>query len=133
MLIWRKNQRKVRYRTFQLRYSQSVAVVCDVCSSDREAEPGGGVRVLEGETDLLHDPALISLRSEGFFHCSWCEKDYCRTHAAGLRTPVNNIEYFPPNFEGLVLGCIDASKQASKYVQSLPEKKRDPGIRAQLK
>ena len=25
-----------------------------------------------------------------------------------LRTPVNNIEYFPPNFEGLVLGCIDA-------------------------
>ena len=27
---------------------------------------------------------------------------------AELRTPVNNIEYFPPNFEGLVLGCIDA-------------------------
>ena len=25
-----------------------------------------------------------------------------------LRTPVNNIEYFPPNFEELVLGCIDA-------------------------
>ena len=25
-----------------------------------------------------------------------------------LRTPVNNIEYFSPNFEGLVLGCIDA-------------------------
>ena len=31
---------------------------------------------------------------------------------ATLRTPVNNIEYFdyfPPNFEGLVLGCIDAN------------------------
>ena len=28
--------------------------------------------------------------------------------AVPLRTPVNNIEYFPPNFEGLVLGCIDA-------------------------
>ena len=27
---------------------------------------------------------------------------------SSLRTPVNNIEYFPPNFEGLVLGCIDA-------------------------
>ena len=27
---------------------------------------------------------------------------------APLRTPVNNIEYFPPNFEALVLGCIDA-------------------------
>ena len=27
---------------------------------------------------------------------------------ARLRTPVNNSEYFPPNFEGLVLGCIDA-------------------------
>ena len=26
----------------------------------------------------------------------------------GLRTRLNNIEYFPPNFEGLVLGCIDA-------------------------
>ena len=25
-----------------------------------------------------------------------------------LRTPMNNIEYFPPNFEGLVLGGIDA-------------------------
>ena len=28
--------------------------------------------------------------------------------AALLRTRLNNIEYFPPNFEGLVLGCIDA-------------------------
>ena len=28
--------------------------------------------------------------------------------AVKIRTPVNNIEYFPPNFEGLVLGCIDA-------------------------
>ena len=28
--------------------------------------------------------------------------------APRLRTPVNNIECFPPNFEGLVLGCIDA-------------------------
>ena len=28
--------------------------------------------------------------------------------AATLRTRLNNIEYFPPNFEGLVLGCIDA-------------------------
>ena len=25
-----------------------------------------------------------------------------------VRAPVNNTEYFPPNFEGLVLGCIDA-------------------------
>ena len=25
-----------------------------------------------------------------------------------VRTRLNNIEYFPPNFEGLVLGCIDA-------------------------
>ena len=28
--------------------------------------------------------------------------------AAALRTPVNKIEYFPPNEPGLVLGCIDA-------------------------
>ena len=26
----------------------------------------------------------------------------------GLRTRMNNIEYFSPNFDGLVLGCIDA-------------------------
>ena len=26
----------------------------------------------------------------------------------GGRTRLNNIEYFPPHFEGLVLGCIDA-------------------------
>ena len=32
---------------------------------------------------------------------------------------MNNIEYSPPNFEGLVLGCIDASKQASKVERSL--------------
>ena len=35
----------------------------------------------------------------------------CHTNcgqASQVRTPVNNIEYFPPNFEGLVLGCIDA-------------------------
>ena len=32
----------------------------------------------------------------------------CRALRVGLRTPVNNIEYFLPNFEGLVLGCIDA-------------------------
>ena len=31
-----------------------------------------------------------------------------RWDQAPVRTPVNNIEYFPPNFEGLVLGCIDA-------------------------
>ena len=31
-----------------------------------------------------------------------------RAGVSHLRTPVNNIEYFPPNFEGLVLGCIDA-------------------------
>ena len=31
-----------------------------------------------------------------------------RDHAVAVRTLVNNIEYFSPNFEGLVLGCIDA-------------------------
>ena len=30
---------------------------------------------------------------------------------------------FPPNLEGLVLGCIDASKQASKVVQSFSKKR----------
>ena len=39
-----------------------------------------------------------------------------------LRTRLNNIEYFPPNFEGLVLGCIDADF-ASKY--SLENSRRD--------
>ena len=29
-------------------------------------------------------------------------------YTSPLRTRLNNIEYFPPNFEALVLGCIDA-------------------------
>ena len=32
----------------------------------------------------------------------------CAKACLEVRTPVNNIEYFPPNFERLVLGCIDA-------------------------
>ena len=37
------------------------------------------------------------------------------------------------NFLGLVLGCIETSKQSSRYVRSFSEKKGNPGIRAQLK
>ena len=33
---------------------------------------------------------------------------FAQRRRSNLRTQVNNIEYFPPNFEGLVLGCIDA-------------------------
>ena len=36
---------------------------------------------------------------------SQASKAYLRSP---LRTRLNNIEYFSPNFEGLVLGCIDA-------------------------
>ena len=36
------------------------------------------------------------------------EIDSAALAQVGLGTPVNNIEYFTPNFEGLVLGCIDA-------------------------
>ena len=36
------------------------------------------------------------------------DKSLARLNRTHLRTPVNNVEYFPPNFEGLVLGCIDA-------------------------
>ena len=36
------------------------------------------------------------------------EEPVAEEPVAAVRTPVNNIEYFPPNFEGLVLGCIDA-------------------------
>ena len=37
------------------------------------------------------------------------EKLACRgKETSRLRTRLSNIEYFPPNFEGLVLGCIDA-------------------------
>ena len=38
------------------------------------------------------------------------------------------------NFTGLVLGCIEASKQTNTYVRSFSfEKKPNPSIRAQLK
>ena len=41
-----------------------------------------------------------------------------------LRRRINNELNFPPNFERLVLGCIDASKQASKVVQSFSMKRK---------
>ena len=50
-----------------------------------------------------------------------------------VERPGGSVRGERANFTRRVLGCIEASKQASKYVQSLPEKKRDPGIRAQLK
>ena len=89
-------------------------MVCDVCSSDRKAEPDGSVRVKESEIDLLNGPALISLRSEGFFHCSWCEKDYCRTHAAGCGPAV--CGYNGPEKRGRKRAAediVDASADAS--------------------
>ena len=43
---------------------------------------------------------------QGLHHAARPEHEHAL--ARGLRTPVNNIEYFPPNCEGLVLGCIDA-------------------------
>ena len=55
-----------------------------------------------------------------------------RCFLSGARRRMNNELNFPPNFEGLVLGCIDASKQA----RSVPFKKKEEGtqaIRAQLK
>ena len=48
---------------------------------------------------------FLYFRSRRFMKSSaafWSES------AMSLRTPVNNTQYFPPNFEGLVLGCIDA-------------------------
>ena len=39
--------------------------------------------------------------------------------ASELRRSMNNELNFPPNVERLVLGCIDASKQASKVEPSL--------------
>ena len=61
----------------------------------------GELRVL-GELET-HWDKWSEHRLEGF------ARDGAAVSAAvALRTPVNNIEYFPPNFEGLVLGCIDA-------------------------
>ena len=52
--------------------------------------------------------------------------------AACLRRRMDQCIELPPNFERLVLGCIDASKQASTFGPP-QKKKRNPGIRAQLK
>ena len=65
------------------------------CSAGRLRELN--FEFLKISDDLLSHvpPSLASLNLNG------CQE-------VSLRTPVNNIEYFPPNFEGLVLGCIDA-------------------------
>ena len=58
--------------------------------------------------------AAVDLVTKTGFTAIMCAADKGHEKCAALlvdarvRTPVNNIEYFPPNFEGLVLGCIDA-------------------------
>ena len=48
-----------------------------------------------------------------------------RAKEAWLRRQMKNDLNFPPNFEGLVLGCIDASKQARSSSPSRRKKKRE--------
>ena len=45
-------------------------------------------------------PREVSRRKETRRHRGWSQKS---SYVSALRTPVNNIKYFPPNFEGLVL------------------------------
>ena len=69
---------------------------CMECLADAEVKPM--VNQVHYQVGMGPDP-------QGF-------KSYAASQGfvlqAYIRTPVNNIEYFPPNFEGLVLGCIDA-------------------------
>ena len=58
---------------------------------------------------LAEIPQPKSRRSRG-----WARPSPPGSSGARLRRQMNNELNFPPNFEGLVLGCIDASKQASK-------------------
>ena len=97
MLIWLKNQRKVRYRTFQIR------------SADPRVEgvflpiaPHGGSPAFLNAKGVLEGGQLYLYRAPTGH---WVMGTPI---GATLRTPVHNIEYFPPNFEKLVLGCIDA-------------------------
>ena len=60
----------------------------------------------------------------------------CAAQPAQLTAPGGSVHGERANFTRLVLGCIEASKQASKVEQSLSwkkEKRRDPGMRVQLK
>ena len=63
------------------------------------------VGLVENETTRATDLA-------GFFDCRMQALDGYGTaapvHEAALRRRMNNELNFPPNFEGLVLGCIDA-------------------------
>ena len=72
------------------------------------ASPAKSALSAVGSTPAKSDGAPVfddALSAGGLdIHCPEIPED----GAAGIRTPVNNIEYFPPNFEGLVLGCIDA-------------------------
>ena len=53
------------------------------------------------------------------------------------RRPGRSVRGDRANFTRLVIGCVEPSKQASKQGRAVPlvekEKRRDPGMRVQLK
>ena len=111
-------------------------------------------RSLEEERDRLHQQLILKEREyEQFKGHKFLNRDEFKKYANNLRDKTAKFKYhkselaeirqevaianifrytirrqrIPPNFRRLVLGCIEASKQASKYVQSLPEKRpRNP-------
>ena len=74
----------------------------------------GEAGATKGRADLFQPPNLKSSFAKTFFaifHYQVIFFERSVKHAGmrpPLRTRLNTIEYFPPNFEGLVLGCIDA-------------------------
>ena len=61
---------------------------------------------VQPKTDPHREAGRLPLELQGSARSLLCNP-LC-PNVLRVRTPVNSIEYFPPNFEGLVLGCIDA-------------------------
>ena len=62
-------------------------------------------RLVLGCIDADFAEAVMELRGDRGERVAALE---ARLKVKSVRTRLNNIEYFPSNFEGLVLGCIDA-------------------------
>ena len=115
------SRRKQRSKTLELLY-RNTQHACQLIKNIRYEISGTTARWL-----LLDQPVLLFYFRLKWFSgtpSTWCRIRWCcfyfrigyisvtysfaQRRRSNLRTQVNNIEYFPPNFEGLVLGCIDA-------------------------
>ena len=99
----------VRYRTFQLRFTDA-----DTCRDFPASYRAIAFELMRRNCKKEYLEAMIRLaehdeiRAEEEFEKNRFELLQLEKEGKVLRSEVNSELNFPPNFDGLVLGCIDA-------------------------